>query len=86
VHCHRSSPEETRDRRERFVAFLEQAGEEVVAVRHPFAYEVFNAVIAVLAQFLREGAVVVDEGVGGAGNDQRRRVSGLITRRLCPAT
>jgi hypothetical protein len=43
------SLQETVDGRESFVAFLEQTREEIVAVWHPLAYEVFNTLIAVLA-------------------------------------
>ena len=63
---HHTFVQKTGDCRERFVAFLEQTGKEVVTVRHSVADEMLNAPIAALAQFLCKSAVIIDKWVGAA--------------------
>src|SRR5262249_48613342 len=66
--------EKRRDGGEGFVALLEHAGKEIEAVRHAFANEVLDLSDSCRAQFLREGAVVVDKRVGRASGDKRGRI------------
>src|SRR5262249_19805249 len=57
-----------------FAALLVHAGEEIEAVPHAFANEVLDLSDPCRAQFLREGAVVVDKRVGRASGDERGRI------------
>src|SRR5262245_35947 len=66
--------EKRRDDREGFVALLEHAGKEIEAVWHAFTNEVLDLSDPCRAQFLREGAVVVDERIGRASGDERCRI------------
>jgi hypothetical protein len=57
-----------------FVALLEYAGKEIEAVRHAVANEVFDRFAPRRAQFLREGAVVINKRIGRASGDERGRI------------
>src|SRR6516225_5984164 len=66
--------EERRDGREGLVALLEYPGKEIEAVRHAFANEVLDLSATCRAQFLREGAVVINKRIGRASGKERRRI------------
>ena len=73
--------EKRRDGREGFVALLEYAGKEIEAVRHALANEVFDRFAPRRAQFLREGAVVINKRIGRAGSDERGRIVAQVGSR-----
>src|SRR5262245_62860896 len=62
------------DGREGLVALLEHARKEIEAVRHALANEVLDLSTPCRAQFLREGAVVIDKRIGRASGDERGRI------------
>src|SRR6516225_580848 len=73
--------EKRRDGREGLVALLEYAGKEIEAVRHGLANEVLDRFAPRRAQFLREGAVVINKRIGRAGSDERGRIVAQVGSR-----
>jgi hypothetical protein len=73
--------EEHRDGREGFVALLEYPGKEIEAVRHAFANEVLDLSAPCRAQFLREGAVVINKRIGRASGNERGRIVAQVGSR-----
>ena len=73
--------EKRRDGREGFIALLEYAGKKIEAVRHALANEVFDRFAPRRAQFLREGAVVINKRIGRAGSDERGRIVAQVGSR-----